>query len=53
MPTAEASIQVLSGADIKVNESFRLPILAAFEKISEYFSAWNNSEEMEIGLFRL
>lgn len=53
MPTAESSIQVLCGTDIKVNESFRLPILAAFEKISEYFSAWNNSEEMEIGLFRI
>lgn len=53
MPTAEASVQVLSGTDIKVNESYRLPILAAFEKINEYFSAWNSSEEMEIGLFRI
>lgn len=53
MPTAESSIQVLSGTDIKVNESFKLPILAAFEKINEIFSARNNSEEMEMGLFRL
>ena len=53
MPTAESSIQVLSGTDIRVNESFKLPILAAFEKINEIFSARNNSEEMEIGLFRV
>lgn len=53
MPTAEASIQVLVGTDIKVNESFYLPILAAFEKISDAFSAWNHSEEMVQGLFRI
>ena len=53
MPTAEASIQVLVGTDIKVNESFYLPILAAFEKISDTFSVWNHSEEMEQGLFRI
>ena len=53
MPTAEASIQVFSGTDIKVNESFHLPILAAFDRIVEYFSAWNGSEELESGLFRM
>ncbi len=53
MPTAESSIQVLQGTDIKVNESFKLPLLATFEKISYYFSAWNNTEEMESGLFRI
>lgn len=52
MPTAEASIQVFSGTDIKVNESFHLPILAAFDRITEYFSAWNSSEELESGMFR-
>lgn len=53
MPTAEASIQVLCGSDIRINESFHLPILAAFEKIMEFFSAQNSSEEMEMGLFRM
>lgn len=53
MPTAESSIQALSGTDIKVNESFKIPILAAFEKINDYFVARNNNEEMEIGLFRI
>lgn len=53
MPTAESAIQVLHGTNIKVNESFTLPLLAAFEKISEYMNAWNRNEEMEIGLFRV
>lgn len=53
VPTAEAVIQVLSGTDIKVNESFHLPILAAFDKISATFNAWNTSEEMEMGMFRI
>lgn len=53
MPTAEASIQILQGTDIRVNESFFLPVLAAFDKIMDYFSAWNGSEEMEMSLLRL
>lgn len=53
MPTAESAIQVLHGTNIKVNESFTLPLLAAFEKISEYMNAWNRNEDMEIGLFRI
>jgi ATP-dependent DNA helicase RecG len=53
MPTAESAVQVLRGADIKVNESFTLPLLAAFEKISEYMNAWNHNEDMEIGLYRV
>lgn len=53
MPTAEASIQVLVGTDIKVNESFFLPILAAFEKISDVFSVWNHSEEMSLDMYRM
>lgn len=53
MPTAESAVQVLHGTDVKVNESFTLPLLAAFEKISEYMNAWNRNEDMEIGLFRI
>jgi ATP-dependent DNA helicase RecG len=53
MPTAESAIQVLHGTDVKVNESFISPLLAAFEKISEYMNAWNRNEDMEIGLFRI
>lgn len=53
MPTAEAAIQILQGTDIKVNESFTLPLLEAFEKIQNYTEAWNREVEMEIGLFRI
>lgn len=53
MPTAEASIQILSGTDIKVNDSFFLPILAAFEKISDAFTPWNSSGELDMGLYRM
>ena len=53
MPTAETAVQVLEGTDIRVNESFYLPILSAFEKIAEYVDAWNHQEEMEEGLFRI
>ena len=53
MPTAETAIQVLEGTDIRVNESFFLTILSAFEKITEYVAAWNHEAEMEEGLFRV
>ena len=53
MPTAEAAVQVLEGTDVRVNESFYLPILSAFERITEYVAAWNHEEEMEEGLFRI
>jgi ATP-dependent DNA helicase RecG len=53
MPTAEASVQIFTGTDIKVNQSFCSPILASFDKILEYFTAWNSSEEMQMGLYRI
>jgi len=53
MPTAESAIQVLEGTDVRVNESFFLPILAAFEKMTEFFSAWNRQEELDMGLYRM
>ena len=53
MPTAEAAIQVLDGTEVRVNESFFLPLPAAFQKINEFFNAWNSEEEMEMGLFRI
>lgn len=53
VPTAEASIQVLEGTDIVVNESFCLPILNAFEKIKAHIEARNRETEMEEGLFRI
>ena len=53
VPTAESAIQVMNGTNLKVNESFTVPLLAAFEKITDYFNAWNREEEMEDGLFRI
>ena len=53
LPTAEAAVQVIVGTDIKVNQSFTLPVLSAIEKITNTFQAWNSSEEMEMGLFRI
>ena len=45
LPTAEAAVQVIVGTDIKVNQSFTLPVLSAIEKITNTFQAWNSSEE--------
>lgn len=53
LPTAEAAIQVLQGTEIRVNDSVVLPLLAAFEKINDVLQAWNRTEEMEMGLFRI
>lgn len=53
IPTAEVAFQVLIGTDVKVNDSFIKPILAAFERIEEYMRAWNPEKEMEMGLIRL
>lgn len=53
VPTSESAIQIMQGTDVKVNESYTLPLLAAFEKISGYVDAWNREQEMEVGLFRI
>lgn len=53
IPTAEATFQAMAGTSISVNESFSLPILAAFEKIKSYFDARNTEAEIDEGLFRI
>ncbi|MBQ5990463.1 MAG: putative DNA binding domain-containing protein [Oscillospiraceae bacterium] len=53
IPTAEAAFQEMKGTSISVNESFTLPLLAAFEKIQNYIDARNPEEEIEDGLFRI
>lgn len=53
IPTAEAAFQELQGTEITANESFFLPLLAAFEKMEAYMDARNHSEDMEDGLFRI
>lgn len=53
VPTAEAAVQVMNGTSISVNESFTLPVLAAFEKVKAFFDARNTEEEIDEGLFRI
>lgn len=53
IPTAEASIQILEGTSVVVNESFTQPLLRAFEQINTYVAARNRETEMEMGLFRI
>lgn len=53
VPTAETAFQVLNGTNVVLNESFLLPLLAAFEKMETYMNARNIEEEIEEGLFRI
>ena len=53
MPTAESAFIMMRGTDVTTNESFFLPLLAAIEKITDFISARNTSEEMEMGMFRI
>lgn len=53
IPTAEAAFQVLKGTNVTLNESFHLPLLAAFEKMEAYMDARNTEAEIEEGLFRI
>lgn len=53
LPTASVGFQVLQGTDVKVNDIFTLPLLAAFERLEEYMKAWNPEKEMEMGLVRV
>lgn len=53
VPTMETSIQVLSGTEVIVNESYHRSILSTVEKIENYFNAWNPSTEMDFGLIRM
>lgn len=53
VPTAEAAVLVLEGTSVVVNDSFILPLLAAFEKLNSHIEARNHYVEMEMGLFRI
>lgn len=53
MPTAESAFIMMRGTDVTTIESFFLPLLAAIEKITDFISARNTSEEMEMGMFRI
>lgn len=53
VPTAESAFQAFNGAELTVNESFYLPLLAAIEKIINYINARNPEQEVDMGLFRM
>ena len=53
IPTAESSIQIMDNTQLKINETFTLPLLACIEKINAYFTSINQEDEMDIGLFRI
>lgn len=53
IPTAESSLQVLEGTQLRVNESFTLPLLQSIEKIYSHFKAVNREEEMDVGPYRI
>lgn len=55
MPTAESAFIMLRGTEVTANESFFLPLLAAIERMIDFVSARNPSQEMEMGMgmFRL
>lgn len=53
VPTHEVAFQVLEGTDVKLNEFFRLPLLQVFERIESLFSARNEQDEIQVGLFRV
>lgn len=53
MPTAESAFIMMRGTEVVTNESFSLPMLAAIEKITDFVSARNIAQEMEMGMFRI
>lgn len=51
VPTHEVTFQVLSGTEVKVNETFHTPLLKAFVQINQLFEHWNPTTELIVGLF--
>lgn len=54
VPTHEAAFQLLSaGADVRVNDFFRLPVLELIEELQKRFDARVEEREVMVGMFRL
>lgn len=53
IPTYKASFQVLTGTNVRINETSNEPLVRIIEKFTTYFTAWNPEKEMEYGLFRI
>ncbi|MEW6173345.1 MAG: RNA-binding domain-containing protein [Bacillota bacterium] len=53
IPTHEVYFQVLDAlGNVKVNDSFRWPLLRSLEEVESRFTARNEEKEVTIGLFR-
>ena len=53
LPTHEVAFQLLDGTDVRVNEFYRRPLVASFERLEEHFTAHLVEEEVQAGLFRV
>ena len=53
VPTAASVFQVLEGTELRINDDFTLPLLAAVDKLNRYLEVWNPEHEIESGMFRL
>ncbi len=54
LPTHEVHFQVLDATgDVKMNDSFRGPLMRVLEEIELRFAAHNSEREVVVGLFRL
>lgn len=53
VPTAETAFQVMNGTDVVVNDIFKLPLLASFEKIEAYVDARISETELDDGFLRI
>jgi ATP-dependent DNA helicase RecG len=53
IPAHEVAFQILEGADVRVNEFFRKPLLQTFEEVELLFKARVVEQEIQVGLFRV
>ena len=53
VPTMQSAFQVTESTVVRINDDFVLPILASIEKLNSYLDAWNQEQEIEMGLFRM
>lgn len=54
IPTHEVNFQVITRQkDVKVNETYKLPLLSVLEKIENHFSVRNQEQEIMVGMTRL
>ncbi|HJJ48728.1 MAG TPA: putative DNA binding domain-containing protein [Methanocorpusculum sp.] len=53
LPTADTAFQVMEGSSVRVNVSWKKPVLEIFELISEYMRVWNPEREILSGMYRI